>query len=257
MKKTPVIFTGHGSPMLAIDENDLTREMQRVGADVLTSEDKPKAILAISAHWYVPGTYIQSAKKPRQIYDMYGFPEELYQLQYPAKGCPKLTQDVCQLLGNAVSIDDSWGIDHGTWSVMVHMFPNAPIPVVQLSVNSLFTPDQCFALGQKLAPLREEGYLIWASGNIVHNLRRVEWNKRGGSEAAKHFNQDIVDNVTKGNLDAVIHYENQEHAAYAVPTPEHYLPLLYCLGAAGTDKATPFNSTCTLGSMAMTGFVWA
>lgn len=96
---------------------------------------------------------------------------------------------------------------------MVHMFPNAPIPVVQLSVNSLFTPDQCFALGQKLAPLREEGYLIWASGNIVHNLRRVEWNKRGSSEAAKHFNQDIVDNVTKGNLDAVIHYENHEHAA--------------------------------------------
>lgn len=109
MKKTPVIFIGHGSPMLAIDENDLTREMQRVGADVLTSEDNPKAILAISAHWYVPGTYIQSAKKPRQIYDMYDFPEELYQLQYPAKGCPKLTQDVCQLLGNAVSIDDSWG----------------------------------------------------------------------------------------------------------------------------------------------------
>ena len=143
MKKTPVIFTGHGSPMLAIDENDLTREMQRVGADVLTSEDRPKAILAISAHWYVPGTYIQSADKPRQIYDMYGFPEELYQLQYPAKGCSELTQDVCQLLGNDVSIDDSWGIDHGTWSVMVHMFPNAPIPVVQLSVNSTFTPDQC------------------------------------------------------------------------------------------------------------------
>lgn len=174
MKKTPVIFTGHGSPMLAIDENDLTREMQRVGADVLTSEDRPKAILAISAHWYVPGTYIQSADKPRQIYDMYGFPEELYQLQYPAKGCSELTQDVCQLLGNDVSIDDSWGIDHGTWSVMVHMFPNAPIPVVQLSVNSTFTPDQCFELGQKLAPLREKGYLIWASGNIVHNLRRVE-----------------------------------------------------------------------------------
>lgn len=156
MKKTPVIFTGHGSPMLAIDENDLTREMQRVGADVLTSEDRPKAILAISAHWYVPGTYIQSADKPRQIYDMYGFPEELYQLQYPAKGCSELTQDVCQLLGNDVSIDDSWGIDHGTWSVMVHMFPNAPIPVVQLSVNSTFTPDQCFELGQKLAPLREK-----------------------------------------------------------------------------------------------------
>ena len=175
MKKTPVIFTGHGSPMLAIDENDLTREMQRVGADVLTSEDRPKAILAISAHWYVPGTYIQSVEKPRQIYDMYGFPEELYQLQYPAKGCPELTQDVCQLLGNDVSIDDSWGIDHGTWSVMVHMFPNAPIPVVQLSVNSTFTPDQCFELGHKLAPLREKGYLIWASGNIVHNLRRVQY----------------------------------------------------------------------------------
>ena len=173
MKKTPVIFTGHGSPMLAIDENDLTREMQRVGADVLTSEDRPKAILAISAHWYVPGTYIQSADKPRQIYDMYGFPEELYQLQYPAKGCSELTQDVCQLLGNDVSIDDSWGIDHGTWSVMVHMFPNAPIPVVQLSVNSTFTPDQCFELGQKLAPLREKATSP-GPVNIVHNLG--QWN---------------------------------------------------------------------------------
>lgn len=257
MKKTPVIFTGHGSPMLAIDENDLTREMQRVGADVLSSADKPKAILAISAHWYVPGTYIQSAKKPRQIYDMYGFPEELYQLQYPVKGCPDLTQDVQQLLGRDVAVDDSWGIDHGTWSVMVHMFPGAVIPVVQLSVNSNFTPQQCFDLGKRLAPLREKGYLIWASGNIVHNLRRVEWNKRGGSDAANRFNADITNSVLNGSPDAVIHYENHEDAHYAVPTPEHYLPLLYCLGAAGDDQATTFNNTCTLGSMAMTGFVWA
>ena len=207
MKKTPVIFIGHGSPMLAIDENDLTREMQRIGADILNSPEKPKAILAISAHWYAPGTYIQSAEKPRQVYDMYGFPEELYQLKYPVRGCSDLTKEVCDRLGSDVSINDSWGIDHGTWSVMVHMFPDASIPVVQLSVNSHLRTEQCVEIGRKLAPLREQGYLIWGSGNIVHNLRRIEWNNRGGSDQAEHFSQYIVDNVLNGNIDAFINYQ--------------------------------------------------
>ena len=220
MKKTPVIFVGHGSPMLAIDENDLTREMQRIGADILNSPEKPKAILAVSAHWFAPGTYIQSAEKPRQVYDMYGFPEELYQLQYPVKGYAELTKEVCCLLGDDVSINDSWGIDHGTWSVMVHMFPDASIPVVQLSVNGNLKPEQCVEIGRKLAPLREQGYL-------------------------------------KGDVDAAIHYQDHENAAYSVPTPDHYMPLLYCLGAAGDDPATVFNNTCTMGSLSMAGFIWA
>lgn len=257
MKKTPVIFVGHGSPMLAIDENDLTREMQRIGADILNSPEKPKAILAVSAHWFAPGTYIQSAEKPRQVYDMYGFPEELYQLQYPVKGYAELTKEVCCLLGDDVSINDSWGIDHGTWSVMVHMFPDASIPVVQLSVNGNLKPEQCVEIGRKLAPLREQGYLIWGSGNIVHNLRRIEWNNRGGSDQAERFSKYIVDSVLKGDVDAAIHYQDHENAAYSVPTPDHYMPLLYCLGAAGDDPVTVFNNTCTMGSLSMAGFIWA
>ena len=128
---------------------------------------------------------------------MYGFPEELYQLQYPVKGYAELTKEVCCLLGDDVSINDSWGIDHGTWSVMVHMFPDASIPVVQLSVNGNLKPEQCVEIGRKLAPLREQGYLIWGSGNIVHNLRRIEWNNRGGSDQAERFSKYIVDSVLK------------------------------------------------------------
>ena len=257
MKKMPAVFVGHGSPMIALDHNELTETYRRLGERILKEFGKPKAILMVSAHWYTRGTLVQSAAKPRQVYDMYGFPKELYELKYEPAGCADLTRAVTDLLGTDVEVDDSWGIDHGTWSILVHIFPEADIPVVQLSVNGDIAARQSYELGRRLASLREKGYLVMGSGNVVHNLRRVEWNKRGGSEAAQHFNQDIVDNVIAGNLDAVIHYENHEHAAYAVPTPEHYLPLLYCLGAAGTDKATPFNNTCTLGSMAMTGFVWA
>ena len=257
MKKMPAVFVGHGSPMIALDHNELTETYRRLGERILEEFGKPKAILMVSAHWYTHGTLVQSAAKPRQVYDMYGFPKELYALKYEPAGCADLTREVTDLLGADVEVDDSWGIDHGAWSILVHIFPRADIPVVQLSVNGDITGQASYELGEKLAVLREKGYLIMGSGNVVHNLRRVEWNKRGGSEAAKHFNQDIVDNVIAGNIDNIIHYENHEHAAYAVPTPEHYLPLLYCLGAAGTDKATPFNNTCTLGSMAMTGFVWA
>lgn len=188
---------------------------------------------------------------------MYGFPEELYQLKYPVRGCSDLTKEVCDRLGSDVSINDSWGIDHGTWSVMVHMFPDASIPVVQLSVNSHLRTEQCVEIGRKLAPLREQGYLIWGSGNIVHNLRRIEWNNRGGSDQAEHFSQYIVDNVLNGNIDAVTNYQEHENAAYSVPTPDHYMPLLYCLGAAGEDPATVFNNTCTMGSLSIASFVWA
>ncbi len=152
--------------------------MKAVGDSI----DKPKAILAISAHWFTDQTYIQSAPTPKQIYDMYGFPKELYEVKYPVSGSAPLTESVRSLLGTEVTIDDTWGIDHGTWTVLVHMFPDDDIPVVQLSVNRHLDPQQSYELGQKLASLREQGYLIFGSGNVVHNLGRVEWDNPDGTE---------------------------------------------------------------------------
>lgn len=255
-KRLPVVFSGHGSPMVALEDNAITQEMTRVGQEIIRQYGKPKAILSISGHWYTRGTYVQSAENPRQIYDMYGFPKELYEVKYPVKGDAALTRSVQELLGSAVSVNDSWGIDHGTWTVLVHMFPDADIPVVQLSVNANLTPAKSYALGQKLQSLRDQGYLIFGSGNVVHNLRLVDWDNEGGTEATERFNDYITDAILAGNESKVIDYGTHPDAAYAVPTPDHYLPLLYCLGAAGGDSARAFNKVCNLGSMAMTGYVW-
>lgn len=163
MKKMPAVFVGHGSPMIALDHNELTETYRRLGERILAEFGKPKAILMISAHWYTRGTLVQSAAKPRQVYDMYGFPKELYELKYEPAGCADLTRAVTDLLGEGVEVDDSWGIDHGTWSILVHIFPQADIPVVQLSINGLIDARQSYELGQKLASLREKGYLIMAA----------------------------------------------------------------------------------------------
>jgi 4,5-DOPA dioxygenase extradiol len=255
--KMPVIFSGHGSPMLALEHNDITEGIAAVGRKVMDTYGNPKAILAISAHWFTNGSLIQSASEPKQIYDMYGFPEELYQVTYPVSGDTELTKQVQSLLGTDVSIDDSWGIDHGTWTVLVHMFPNADIPVVQLSVSRGLSAEKSYALGQKLETLRDRGYLIFGSGNIVHNLMRVEWDNEGGTEMTLRFNKQITDAVQTGNIKTVLDYQALPDASYAVPTPEHFLPLLYCLGAAEGDRAEPFNDICNLGSMAMTGFYFS
>ncbi|MDD5852099.1 MAG: 4,5-DOPA dioxygenase extradiol [Galactobacillus timonensis] len=257
MMRTPVIFSGHGSPMIALEHNEITSGMEAVGRHVIDTYGKPKAILAVSAHWYTRGTFTQSAAHPSQIYDMYGFPEELYRVKYPVSGNRELTDQIVSLLGSQVSIDDSWGIDHGTWTVLVHMFPKADIPVVQLSVDGTLTPEQCFETGKKLASLRDEGYLIFGSGNIVHNLRRVEWDNPDGTEMTHAFNDYIINAVTEKQNEKVIHYTEGPEASYAVPTPDHYLPLVYCLGAAGDDSVREFNNVCNLGSMAMTGFLWS
>lgn len=257
MIRTPVIFSGHGSPMIALEHNEITAGMEAVGNEVLKNYGKPKAILAVSAHWYTRGTFTQSTRDPSQIYDMYGFPRELYQVKYPVHGDKALTDRIKGLLGNQVSIDDSWGIDHGTWTVLVHMFPKADIPVVQLSVDGTLTSEECFEIGKKLAPLREEGYLIFGSGNIVHNLGRVEWDNPGGTPMTHAFNDYIIDAVKNGADDRVLHYTEAPEAAYAVPTPDHYFPLIYCLGAADGDQVKVFNNVCNLGSMAMTGFLWS
>lgn len=254
--RMPVIFSGHGSPMLALEHNDITRTLRETGEQLLASQGKPKAILAVSAHWYQGETLVQSAAHPRQIYDMYGFPEELYEVRYNAVGSPALTEEVKNLLGGAVRVDDSWGIDHGTWTVLVHLFPKADIPVVQLSVNGRLTPAKCADLGRKLAPLREEGYLILGSGNVVHNLRMVDWDNEDGSPACKRFNDYITEAVLAGDTNQVLHYGTHPDASYAVPTPDHFLPLCYCLGAADGDAARAFNNVCSLGAIAMTGYVF-
>lgn len=253
----PVIFSGHGDPMIALREDEVTRGMAETGKKIIEKYGKPKAILAISAHWFGKGTFVQKTEQPKQIYDMYGFPRELYEVKYPVKGDMALSDRVLQLLGDAVSVDNKWGIDHGTWTVLVHMFPDADIPVVQLSVDTPLPNDTLYAIGQKLAALREEGYLIFGSGNVVHNLRMVDWNDPDGTEMTHAFNDYIIDAITTGETDKVLHYEGHPDAGYAVPTAEHYLPLIYCLGAAGGDKAEVFNNVCNLGSMAMTGFMFS
>lgn len=256
MKRMPVVFSGHGDPMIALRNDEVTEGMKKTGERIIKEYGKPKAILSISAHWYMNGTFIQTAEEPKQIYDMYGFPDELYEVKYPVKGCRDLSERVEELLKEKVRVNDRWGIDHGTWTVLVHMFPDADIPVVQLSVDRFVSEEEIFEIGRKLAPLRDEGYLIFGSGNVVHNLRRVEWNNPDGTKMTKAFNQYIIDAVRSGDNEKVIKYQAGPDAEYAVPTPEHYLPLIYCLGAAEGGSAEVFNDVCNLGSMAMTGFFW-
>ena len=256
MSKMPVVFSGHGDPMIALRKDDVTRGMAKVGKDILEKHGKPKAILSVSAHWFGKGTFVQKTEEPKQIYDMYGFPKALYEVQYPVRGCAELSDRVLELLGDAVTVKNDWGIDHGTWTVLVHMFPEADIPVVQLSVDTSLPAEKLYEIGQKLSALREEGYLIFGSGNVVHNLRRVEWDNPNGTEMTLAFNRYIIDAVTNGDKDSVIRYENGPEARYAVPTSEHYLPLIYCLGAANGDRAEVFNNVCNLGSMSMTGFLF-
>ena len=243
--------------MLALDNNEITRTMSEVGKNVLDKFGKPKAILAVSAHWYIGGTFIQTDENPGQIYGMYGFPKELYEVKYPVKGSAELSARLLELLDGNISADNNWGIDHGVWAVLVHMFPGTEIPVVQLSVDSSLSEEEIYQLGKKLAQLREEGFLIFASGNIVHNLRKVEWNNDGGTQMAEDFNKYVINAVLRHEDEKVIHYRNIPDAAYAVPTDDHYLPLIYALGAADGDNATVFNNVCNLGSMAMTGFVFS
>lgn len=254
--KMPVIFSGHGSPMLALDDTEVTRGLKKIGDKVIAEFGKPKAILAVSAHWYVRGTFIQDAENPKQVYDMYGFPKELYDFKYPVKGDPILAGRVEELLGERVEVNNQWGIDHGTWTVLCHMFPKADIPVVQLSVDRTLGTDDIYNIGKSLAPLRDEGYLIFASGNVVHNLSLVDWDNPNGSPECVRFNDTVKEYVLQRNDRAVMDYQSIPDADYAVPTPEHYLPLIYMLGAAEGEKAVIFNDHCELGAIAMTGFAF-
>jgi len=226
----PAIFFGHGNPMNAISRNAFTEAWRRIGEQTA----RPKAILSISAHWYVPGTEVTVSTTPRTIHDFGGFPSELYQVQYPAPGEPALARQVQNLLAPLdVTLNDSWGLDHGTWSVLKHVYPAADIPVVQLSIDEIRPASFHFDIGRKLAPLREEGVLIVGSGNIVHNLHAYGWGRRSRDpyDWAVRFESAAREAMLAGEFRRLADYESLgRDALLSIPTPDHYLPLLYVLG---------------------------
>lgn len=227
----PVIFFGHGNPMNAVAHNVYTEAWRRIGEETL----KPRVILSVSAHWYVPGTGVTVATAPRTIHDFGGFPSELYQVRYPAPGNPALARRVQQLLAPLeVQLDNSWGLDHGTWSVLRHVYPAADIPVVQLSIDETKPASFHFEIGKKLAALREEGVLIVGSGNLVHNLHTYAWARhpREPYDWATRFENEAKQMIVAGDHKSLVNYDALgPDAALSIPTPDHYLPLLYVLAA--------------------------
>ena len=240
MAKLPAIFFGHGNPMNAIASNGYTEAWRRIGQET----PRPKAILSISAHWYVPGTGVTITTAPKTIHDFGGFPKELYQMQYPAPGDPDLARRVQGLLAPLeVNLDQSWGLDHGTWSVLCHAYPEADVPVVQLSIDETKPASFHFEIGKKLTPLREEGVLIAGSGNLVHNLHAYAWGRHVPDpfDWAVRFETEARAMMLSGDYRPLVDYERLgRDAALSIPTPDHYLPLLYVLGAAQTTDRIGF-----------------
>lgn len=249
----PVIFFGHGSPMNAIEQNHFTQSWQQQVAD-LTGPRLPKAILLISAHWYGKGLKITSQQQPPTLHDFAGFPPELFAFDYPAKGNPLLAQHIQQmLLPIETELDPSWGYDHGSWSVLAHAFKDADIPLLQLSLDDSKPPGWHLALGQKLARLRQEGVLIIGSGNIVHNLRLLDWSNQQQPVWATDFANQVKTAIQQRDFAALCDYQAlSKDGLLAVPHPDHYLPLLYVLGASSPDEAlTIFNDELVYGSLSM------
>jgi 4,5-DOPA dioxygenase extradiol len=239
-KLIPAIFFGHGNPMNAVGNNAYTEAWRCIGEQTA----RPKAILSISAHWCVPGTGVTVNSSPRTIHDFGGFPPELFEVQYPAPGDPALARRVQKLLAPLdVALDASWGLDHGTWSVLRHAYPAADIPVVQLSIDETKQAGFHFDIGKRLAPLREEGVLIVGSGNIVHNLRAYAWGSqsRDPYDWALRFETIARNNMLADEYDALVNYKMLgQDAMLSVPTPEHYLPLLYVLGCRQKGETIGF-----------------
>ena len=236
----PAIFFGHGNPMNALLKNDWTDAWAAIGR----TNETPRAILCVSAHWYLPATLVTAMTAPRTIHDFGGFPRELFQVQYPAPGDPDLAQQVRELLKPIdVGMDQSWGLDHGTWSVLCHVFPNADVPIVQLSIDENQPPQFHFDLGRRLRPLRDEGILICGSGNLVHNLHTYAWgrHKLEPYDWAVSFEATARELMQKGNFEPLINYDTLgRDALLSIPTPDHYLPLLYVLGTARENDTISF-----------------
>ena len=234
------MFLGHGNPMNALQTNDWTRGWAALGSTL----PRPRAVLAISAHWYITGTAVTAMDSPRTIHDFGGFPRELFAVRYPAPGDAALAARVQQLLAPLpVSADLTWGLDHGTWSVLCHLFPQADVPVVQLSIDETQPPSFHYALGVRLQPLRSEGILLLGSGDIVHNLHAYAWGRHPQApyDWALRFEGQVREALTRGDHAPLIDYATVgRDALLAVPTPEHYLPLLYVMGASLPGEAVSF-----------------
>ena len=254
-EKMPVLFLGHGSPMNAIEENQFVTGFRNVAKTL----PKPNAILCVSAHWFTNGTKVTAMEMPETIHDFGGFPQELFNVQYPAKGSPELAQITHELLlPTPVELDHEWGLDHGAWSVIKHLYPNADIPIIQLSIDYTKSAQYHFELAQKLQALRNKGILIIGSGNIVHNLRLVDFanfdRDNYGYDWAIEARETVNNYLIDGNYQPLIEYEKQSTAVQmAIPSPDHYLPLIYTLGLQQKGESISlFNDKLVAGSLSMT-----
>jgi len=255
--KMPVLFLGHGSPMNAIEENEFVQGFRNISHQI----EKPKAILVVSAHWETKGTYVTAMENPKTIHDFGGFPQALFDVQYPAPGSPTLatlTQEI--ITSTDVHLDDKWGLDHGSWSVIKHLYPNADVPVIQMSIDYTQPPAYHYALAKELAALRKRGVLIVGSGNNVHNLRMVSWQHMNtvgyGYDWAQFANEKMKEYIKDGNHAPLINYHLQgKEFQLAIPTPEHYMPMIYALALQEkTEDIQIFNDQAIAGSLAMTSF---
>jgi 4,5-DOPA dioxygenase extradiol len=252
--RMPVLFLGHGSPMNAIEENEFVTGFRKIGEKI----EKPKAILCVSAHWETRGTYVTAMENPRTIHDFGGFPKKLYEVQYPAPGSPELADEVKNTIQKTeVGLDQKWGLDHGAWSVIKHLYPDADVPVIQMSLDYSKGPQYHFDLARELAVLRNRGVLIVGSGNMVHNLGLVAW-RRLNEEFAFDWAQEASDKmrsyIVNQDFDKLINYTSQGKSfELAIPTPEHYYPLLYALALKEKgDEIDIFNDKPVAGSLTMT-----
>ena len=250
--KMPVLFLGHGSPMNALEDNQFVRGFKNIVKKIHT----PKAILCISAHWETKGTKVTAMETPKTIHDFGGFPQELFDIQYPAKGSPELAKEAANILKPVkVDLDEEWGLDHGAWTVIMHLYPNAEIPVIQMSLDYTKSADYHFELAQKLSILRRKGILIIGSGNIVHNLGRLNFDENAKAyDWALEARETINNHINDRNFKPLLSYHNKKALKLAIPTPEHYLPLLYTLALQDkkNDEMSLFNDEIIYGGISMT-----
>lgn len=253
--KMPVLFLGHGSPMNAIEENEFVTGFRTIGKEI----PKPNAILCVSAHWETKGTFVTAMQHPVTIHDFGGFPQALFDVQYPAPGSPELANETKNLVKKTqVGLDDKWGLDHGVWSVIKHLYPDADVPVIQMSLDYHQTPQYHYELAKELSSLRNKGILIIGSGNMVHNLGMLAWDKLNtdnfGFEWALEASEKMKHFILNGDHNALINYRAQGRSFdLAIPTPEHYLPLLYALALKEErDSIRLFNDKAVAGSLTMT-----
>ena len=255
----PVLFIGHGSPMNGIEDNNFSQSWAELGKSI----PKPRAVVVVSAHWLTKGTHITAMNQPKTIHDFGGFPQELFNVQYPAPGSLEVAIETQKLITDThVGLDHDWGLDHGTWTVVRHMYPNADIPVLQLSIDFYKPAEYHYNLASQLAELRKKGVLVIGSGNMVHNLRELSWSKMNddyGYDWAIEMNTVFKDKIANGDHKALLNYEKLHKAALlAVPSPDHYFPMIYTLGLRNTkDQVTFFNDSYVGGSLTMTSFIYS